>query len=121
MRNQAFADARRLVRALKSGVLSTISKNLQGYPFGSVTPFMSDSEGSLYIYISDIAQHAKNIREDARVSMTVYHQAERGDQGNAGQAEEQDAGPLRPAAHAVVRGQCEDRDPRQCRAGDQGA
>ncbi len=84
MRNQAVADAKRLVRALNSGVLSTISKNLQGYPFGSVTPFMSDSEGSLYIYISDIAQHAKNIREDARVSMTVYHQAERGDQNEEG-------------------------------------
>ena len=84
MRNQAVADAKRLVRALNSGVLSTISKNLQGYPFGSVTPFMSDSEGSLYIYISDIAQHAKNIREDARVSMTAYHQAERGDQNEEG-------------------------------------
>ena len=84
MRNQAVSDAKRLVRTLNSGVLSTISKNLQGYPFGSVTPFMSDSECALYIYISDIAQHAKNIREDARVSVTIYHQAERGDQNEEG-------------------------------------
>lgn len=84
MRNQAVKDAKQLVRTISSGVLSTISKNLQGYPFGSVTPYMSDSQGSLYIYISDIAQHAKNIREDARVSMTIYHQAERGDQNEQG-------------------------------------
>lgn len=80
MRPQALIEAKTLLRQSESGVISTISYNLRGYPFGSVSPFISCSEGKVYFYISDIAQHAKNLQKDSRMSLTVFHQAEQGDQ-----------------------------------------
>ena len=50
MREQALNDARTLVFKTHAGVMSTISNNLRGYPFGSVTPYM----GCL-LYTSDAA------------------------------------------------------------------
>jgi putative heme iron utilization protein len=38
----------------------------------------------LYFYISDIAQHAKNLEKDSRMSLTVFHQAQEGDQNAHG-------------------------------------
>ncbi|MGB0894108.1 MAG: HugZ family protein [Parashewanella sp.] len=84
MRSQALTEARLLVRKSDSGVISTISHNLRGYPFGSVSPYISDSEGRLYFYISDIAQHSKNLALDSRMSMTIYNQADLGDQNEQG-------------------------------------
>lgn len=84
MRTQALTDAKALLRGCETGVISTISHNLRGYPFGSVSPFISCSEGKLYFYISDIAQHAKNLEKDSRMSLTVFHQAEEGDQNAHG-------------------------------------
>ena len=80
MREQAAHQARLFTRQTNSGVLSTVSKNLPGYPFGSVTPFMSDSEGRIYFYVSDIAQHSRNMLENSKVSLTLYQQAAQGDQ-----------------------------------------
>lgn len=84
MRSQALSEAKQLVHSAQSGVVSTISHNLRGYPFGSVTPFISCSEGKLYFYISDIAQHAKNLSHDCRMSVTVFEQALEGDQNAHG-------------------------------------
>ncbi len=84
MREQALKDARLMVRKADVGVVSTISQNLRGYPFGSVTPFMTDSQGKVYFYISDIAQHAKNLHKDSKLSLTIYNQAENGDQNETG-------------------------------------
>lgn len=84
MRTQALTDAKQLLRASETGVISTLSHNLRGYPFGSVSPFISCSEGKLYFYISDIAQHAKNLDKDSRMSLTVFNQAEQGDQNAQG-------------------------------------
>lgn len=53
------------------GVLSTISVDIAGYPFGSVTPYCIDRMGRPVIYISPIAQHTRNILADNRVSLTV--------------------------------------------------
>jgi putative heme iron utilization protein len=63
--------ARELFLKHSSGVLSTISVDLPGYPFGSVTPYCVDDHCRPVIYISHIAQHTKNILADARVSLTV--------------------------------------------------
>lgn len=79
-RASALIEARQLLRASHNGVLSTISHNLRGYPFGSVSPFISCSEGKLYFYISNIAQHAKNLQKDSRLSVTVFQEADGGDQ-----------------------------------------
>ena len=72
------ALARRLVRTLDSGVLSTQSLELPGYPFGSVTPYAMTHEGRIALYVSGIAQHTANMEADPRVSLTVA--AERGEQ-----------------------------------------
>lgn len=64
-------EARRFTRGQTSGVLSTISKRLDGYPFGSVSPFILDHAGRPVILISEIAEHTKNIDADPRVSLIV--------------------------------------------------
>lgn len=64
-------EARRFARAQHSGVLSTISKRLDGYPFGSVSPFILDHAGRPVILISEIAEHTRNIDADPRVSLIV--------------------------------------------------
>ena len=64
-------EARRFVRGQHSGVLSTLSQRLNGYPFGSVAPFILDHAGRPVILISDIAEHTKNIVADPRVSLIV--------------------------------------------------
>jgi putative heme iron utilization protein len=64
--------ARRLFLQESFGVLSTISLDVPGYPFGSVTPYCADRQGRPIIYISHIAQHTRNILADSRVSLTVF-------------------------------------------------
>ena len=64
-------DARRFTRAQHSAVLSTISKRVEGFPFGSVAPFILDHAGRPVILISTLAEHTKNIDADPRVSLIV--------------------------------------------------
>ena len=71
--------ARSLILDESFGVLSTISLDLAGYPFGSVTPYCMDRMGRPLIYISPIAQHTKNIMADPRVSLTVLERTETDD------------------------------------------
>nr|WP_254621387.1 DUF2470 domain-containing protein [Stutzerimonas stutzeri] len=56
-------------------VLSTHSKSMPGFPFGSAVPYCLSEEGWPLILISRIAQHTKNLQADARCSLLV---AERG-------------------------------------------
>jgi putative heme iron utilization protein len=63
--------ARTLLVDESFGVLSTISVDVPGYPFGSVTPYCLDRMSRPVVYISPIAQHTKNIVADRRVSLTV--------------------------------------------------
>jgi putative heme iron utilization protein len=64
-------DARGLLLEGHAGVLSTHSAAVEGYPFGSVTPFCLDRAGRPVLLISSIAQHTKNITADPRVSLIV--------------------------------------------------
>ena len=64
--------ARQLFLQHSFGVLSTISLDVPGYPFGSITPYCADRQGRPIIYISYIAQHTRNILADPRVSLTVF-------------------------------------------------
>ena len=67
-------EARRMLRAHRYGVLSTISKKFDGFPFGSITPYLVDHDGSLLILISALAEHTKNILNDPRVSLITHDQ-----------------------------------------------
>ncbi len=63
--------ARSLMMSEYQGILSTLSVEAQGYPFGSVTPYCFDRQGRPVILISRIAQHTKNILADPKVSLIV--------------------------------------------------
>jgi len=67
-------EARILLRAHRYGVLSTLSNKFNGYPFGSITPYLVDHDGSLLILISTLAEHTKNILHDPRVSLITHNQ-----------------------------------------------
>jgi putative heme iron utilization protein len=77
-------DARRLFLRESFGVLSTMSLELPGYPFGSVTPYCVDGEGFPVLYISTIAQHTRNALANPKVSLTVIERVENGDAQAAG-------------------------------------
>ncbi len=64
-------EARAFARKCHHGVLSTLSKRLEGFPFGSVSPFMLDAAGSPIILISNLAEHSKNLSADARCSLIL--------------------------------------------------
>jgi putative heme iron utilization protein len=53
------------------GVLSTISLDVAGFPFGSVTPYCLDADFIPNILISSIAQHTKNIQANQKVSLLI--------------------------------------------------
>ncbi|MEK6411007.1 MAG: DUF2470 domain-containing protein [Acidobacteriota bacterium] len=64
--------ARRLLNHQSVGVLSTHSIDVEGYPFGSIAPYALDYDGEPAILISDIAQHTHNIKQNNKVSLTVF-------------------------------------------------
>ena len=63
--------ARRFLRRHHDGALSTISVKLQGYPFGSVSPFVTRPYRRAGHIISKLAEHTRNIDADGRVSLLV--------------------------------------------------
>ncbi len=67
-------EARQLLRAHRYGVLCTLSKKFDGYPFGSITPYLVEHDGSVLILISTLAEHTRNILVDARVSLIAHDQ-----------------------------------------------
>ena len=68
---KAIRDARILLRSQEKALLSTHSVAKGGYPFGSVTTYMTDARGHPVIYISHLAQHTRNIKQDPRMSLLV--------------------------------------------------
>jgi putative heme iron utilization protein len=66
--------ARQLLRGHRYGALSTLSKKFDGHPFGSITPYLVDHDGSLLILVSALAEHTKNMLHDPRVSLITHNQ-----------------------------------------------
>lgn len=85
MIEKASKHARELLLKEYQGVLSTQSKAVPGYPFGSVVPYCLDGQGRPLILISRIAQHTRNLQQDGRCSLLV---------GERGAADIQAAGRL---------------------------
>lgn len=67
-------SARQLLRAHRYGALGTLSKKFDGHPYGSITPYLVDHDGSLLILISGLAEHTRNILHDPRVSLITHNQ-----------------------------------------------
>ena len=74
------AMARRLLRSVDSGILTTLSTETPGYPFGSVTPYVMTHEGRVAVYVSEIAQQTRKMRGDPKVCLTVTERNEAGNQ-----------------------------------------
>ena len=71
--------ARSLARSVGHGVLCTLSKEMNGYPFGSVAPYVMDLQGAPHFLVSDLAQHTINFLEDPRVSLFISEPGPDGD------------------------------------------
>lgn len=71
-KSKSIANARRLLRECELGVLSTHSKANEGYPFGSVSTYLSTINGDVIFYVSDLAQHTKNINDNSKMCFTVF-------------------------------------------------
>ncbi len=65
------SDARKLLRRFRAGVLGTHSLKYSGYPYGAAMPFCTDQQGRIIVLISHLAEHTRNVAQDARVSFTV--------------------------------------------------
>ena len=65
-------EARRFVRANLHGALSTLSRRLDGLPFGSVAPFAPDADGCPLLLISGLAEHTRNLQADPRCSLLAH-------------------------------------------------
>jgi putative heme iron utilization protein len=65
-------EARKFLRSTRSGILSTHSVRFDGYPFGSVAPFVLDQYCQPVILISTLAEHTKNIALNPKVSLLVF-------------------------------------------------
>lgn len=74
--SQLHLEARQFLRSTRSAILSTHSAKFEGYPFGSVAPFVLDHQCQPVILISNIAEHTKNIAANAKVSLLVFAGAE---------------------------------------------
>jgi putative heme iron utilization protein len=68
---KAVRQARELLLKEYRGVLSTHSKSMPGFPFGSVVPYCLDAQGYPLILISRIAQHTHNLKLDPKCSLLV--------------------------------------------------
>ncbi|WLG94714.1 HugZ family protein [Pseudomonas sp. FP198] len=68
---EAAKHARELLLKEYRGMLSTHSKSMPGFPFGSVVPYCLDAQGLPLILISRIAQHTHNLQKDPKCSMLV--------------------------------------------------
>lgn len=68
--------ARRLYARTHQGILSTLSVELAGAPFGSVVSFARDREGRALFLLSRIAEHTHNVQADSRVSLTVVEDSD---------------------------------------------
>ena len=71
MSTTAIRPARELLLKEYRGVLSTHSKSMPGFPFGSVVPYCLDADGNPLILISRIAQHTHNLQKDPKCSLLV--------------------------------------------------
>jgi putative heme iron utilization protein len=69
--NDRARQARELLRCARSGVLSSHSTKLPGYPYGSALPHVADASGRPLFLISHLAEHTHNLEGDSRASYLV--------------------------------------------------
>jgi hypothetical protein len=95
--SKQILSAKQLLHQESVGVLSTHSVDVEGYPFGSIVPFVLNYEGEPIILISDIAQHTRNIQQNHKVSLTVFDRGAADAQASSRLTWIGDAQPVDPA------------------------
>jgi heme iron utilization protein len=75
--------ARELTGSQQMGVLSTVSRRLAGFPFGSVVGYALDAEARPLFLISGLAVHFRNLEGDPRASLTIFEDEAQTDPMNA--------------------------------------
>jgi putative heme iron utilization protein len=71
--------ARTLASLGRIGSLSTHSRKFPGFPFGSMMPYAVDGRGRPVFFISSMAMHTQNLKEDARASLLITQPDAAGD------------------------------------------
>jgi putative heme iron utilization protein len=66
------SDARTLVERERHGILCTAHAAEEGWPFGSIVPHAVLPSGDPVIWISDIAEHTRNLRAEPRACLFVH-------------------------------------------------
>jgi len=80
------------------GSLSTHSRKLPGFPFGSMMPFAIDDAGRPVFFISSMAMHTQNLEEDQRASLLITQPDVSGDPLGAARLTLVGSASVRPAA-----------------------
>ncbi len=78
-KNKYDYNAVNLFRSSKTGILSTFSQFKKDYPFGSFVTYVTGKSRVLYLYLSDIAQHTKNLKENPKACITIFGINNKGD------------------------------------------
>jgi hypothetical protein len=73
----SVAAARVLFERESSAVLCTLHAGLGGWPFGSIVPYAVLPNGDAVVFLSDIAEHTKNLARDWRASLFLADPAAR--------------------------------------------
>ena len=76
-------DAVSLYRENDNGILSTISKKYDDYPFGSFVTYVSGRSRTVYLYLSDLADHTKNLKHTPKACITINTLNTSGDKQNS--------------------------------------
>ncbi|MBP8301353.1 MAG: DUF2470 domain-containing protein [Planctomycetes bacterium] len=77
MTNPSMAAARGLFEREQNAVLCSLHAGRDGWPFGSIVPYAVLPSGDPVVFLSDIAEHTKNLQTDARASVFVADPAAR--------------------------------------------
>ena len=77
--SSAATTLRELLLAERHGVLATISSRRDGWPFASVAAYALTARGEPLLLLSDLAEHTRNLRGDARASLLVQDSSSLGD------------------------------------------
>lgn len=62
--------ARTLTASIKTGTLCTVAKEPAGFPYGSFVTYAMDGSNPIF-FISELAEHTKNLRGDSRASLLI--------------------------------------------------
>lgn len=74
----AIADAKRLIRASRTGALATLNSET-GLPLATLVGVASDWDGAPLLLLSELARHTRNLGGDARASLLLTSVGGRGD------------------------------------------